>query len=161
MHLFICFASCLFLFRCAWRIFCCTCSPDCEAMGFLLQLRMSWLRALWTQGAGAGAGCCSWLCAWWRQGAGAGCRCWVQGAGAGRCQLAVYLPCGYDLSGIILLGCAHTFVRVNLYAQNHTVSSDVSVSILVCPRSWARECRALSRNIFCTLVLFGVYAGVI
>ena len=41
------------------------------------------------------------------------------------------------------------------------VPSEISASILVCPRSWARECRVLSRNIFCMFVLSGVYAGAI
>ena len=60
-----------------------SCSPDSEAMGFLLQIRMSWLRALWTR-AGAGAG--------WRQGA---------GAGSGCCPLAVETGCGW----VPVLGC--------------------------------------------------------
>ena len=51
------------------------------AMGFLLQITMSWLCRLSRQGAGAGCWCwlwCwRWLCAWWRQGAGAGCWCWL------------------------------------------------------------------------------------
>ena len=57
--------------------------PDSEAMGFLLQLTMSCLRALSTHVAGVGA--LSWLCTWWRRVTvpGAGCAWWRQGAGAG------------------------------------------------------------------------------
>ena len=58
-------------------------SPDSEAMGFLLQITMSWLRALSRQVAGAGAGAVSWLCTWWRQGAGGAGR-WVPVLGARR-----------------------------------------------------------------------------
>ena len=69
-------------------------SPDSEAMGFLLQITMSCLRALLRQVAGAGAGSVSWLRAWWRQGAGAECRalaaCVVEGAGAVSWQLQGY-----------------------------------------------------------------------
>ena len=91
-----------------------SCSPDSEAMGFLLQITMSCPRALSRQVAGAGcrcwcwccelavhvcwvpgagAGAVSWLCTWWRRrvpvlvhvvGAGCWCWCWC-------CELAVHV----------------------------------------------------------------------
>ena len=61
-----------------------TFSADSEAMGFLLQITMSYPCALSRQVAGAGRRCwCCELavCTWWRQIAGAG-WCWAPGAGA-------------------------------------------------------------------------------
>ena len=83
------------------------CSPDSEAMGFLLQITMSCPCALSRQVAGAGAGCRCWCCelavhvvetgcwCWCRVPVlvvllvpvlGAGCRCWCW-----CCELAVHV----------------------------------------------------------------------
>ena len=85
-------------------------------------------------GGGAGVGAVSWLRTWWRQvaGAGAGCRCRC-------CELvARVVETGCRRALVLGAGCrcwcwwwwrqvagtrAHTFARVNLYAQDHTALS--------------------------------------
>ena len=136
-------------------------------------LRM-WWRQVAAPGAGAGAGAVSWLCAWWRQVAGAGaaavswlCTWWRHGAGAG--ELAVctqhhtvlslerslsisavgYLPSsGSVLADSCVKGCtvcAHTFVRIMLYAQRQALNRPLFQHVSACytHNSRAGYCLAL------------------
>ena len=190
------------------RCWCCELAVDVVETGCRVLVRavvlvlgaVSWLRAWWRQGAGAGR----WQCAWWRQlgavssarggdwapllgagpcacwGQGAGCWCWVLGTGAGcnscvkgctvcadsfarrnvrlstdHCfsvfqhathtivALDTAWPWASEAHG--LAGCTHTFVRINLYAQDHMALSFYRSLLQACYKvnSGAGYCLAL------------------